>query len=223
MKQSLLSIFATSKSFLVKHKKLTLGALCVALLLPILVLTASLLLIGSYRQYIIPAGDPRHHAAVGIVLGAGITSKGKPYKELQARLDVAAQAVHDGQVDKLILSGDNRFKWYDEPGAMMRYLENVKHIPASKLQPDYAGRDTYDSCKRAAQVFGLKDTIIFSANSHLPRAIFLCRHLGVTAYGVSSGVEAANAWSREPLARIKALLNVYVHGRNTILGPPIRV
>jgi len=82
------------------------------------------------------------HQTVGIVLGRR-RPKRQAYRELQARLDVAAQAVYDGQVDKLILSGDNRFQNYNEPAVMQQYLLTVKHIPASKLQPDYAGRDTY--------------------------------------------------------------------------------
>lgn len=216
------SAYIISKKYIVKHKIAALGVVAVCLFLPISALLVSNMIIQSYQKYVLRPDDS-HHATVGIVLGAGITKEGKPYRELKARLDVAAQALQNGQVDKLILSGDNRFKWYDEPGAMMHYLETVKHIPASKLQPDYAGRDTYDSCKRAAKVFGLSNTIIFSASSHLPRAIFLCRHLGVTAYGISSGVEASNAWSREPLARMKAVLNIYIYGRNTILGPPIKV
>ena len=179
------------------------------------------LVINSYAKYILPANTNKH-ATVGIVLGAGITKKGKPFKELQARLDVAAKALQSGRVDRLILSGDNSIKRYNEPKAMVDYLVNTKHIAANKLQPDYAGRDTYASCARAAKIFGVKQAIIFSAHSHLPRAIFLCRHLGVEAYGISSNLEANNSRRREALASVKAILNIYVKGSPTILGPPIK-
>jgi vancomycin permeability regulator SanA len=177
--------------------------------------------VDSYGKYILPPGSNKH-TTIGLVLGAGITKSGKPFHELQARLDVAAQALHDGRVDKLILSGDNRFKGYNEPATMEKYLVETKHISASKLQPDYAGRSTYESCERASKVFGLHETIIFSARSHLPRAIYLCRHFDITAYGIPSNVEANNSWRHELLARVKAVFNLYIYGERTILGSPIR-
>jgi vancomycin permeability regulator SanA len=190
-------------------------------------------LIGSYamiapnKKFVLDAqslaGGKQAHGNIGIVLGAGVNAKGKPYKELEARLNVAADALDKGYVDKLILSGDNRFVDYNEPEAMKEYLINIKHIDAQKLQPDYAGRSTYESCDRAANVFGLHKAVIFSAGSHLPRAIFLCRHFGIEAYGVSSGVEANNSTRRELLARVKAVYNIYVRGEHTVLGAPILV
>jgi SanA protein len=106
---------------------------------------------------------------------------------------------------------------------MKKYLVNVKHVSPSKLQPDYAGRSTYESCERARRIFGLNQTIIYSARTHLPRAIYLCRHFGITAYGVSSGVEANNGFRRELLADVKAVFNIYVLGPHTVLGSPIHI
>ncbi len=163
------------------------------------------------------------HFKTGLVLGAGVNSKGKPYKELQARLDVAADALQAGKVDTLILSGDNRFAYYDEPTAMRNYLIEVRHLPADKLFADFAGRSTYESCERAIKVFGQNKLVIYSAGSHLPRAIYLCRTFGIEAYGVSSGVEANNSSRRELMARVKALFNVYVRGEKTILGSQIKI
>lgn len=167
--------------------------------------------------------DSRHHERVGIVLGAGITKSGKPFKELQARLDTAAAALERGQIDKVIVSGDNRFESYNEPDAMRNYLISQKHIADQNIQPDYAGRSTYESCERAAKVFGLKKTIIISAPTHLPRAIYLCRHFGIEAYGLSSGVNANNGQRRELQANVKAVFNIYVNGENTVLGTPINI
>lgn len=174
------------------------------------------------KKYVLPASSSKH-VRVGLVLGAGITKQGRPFKELQARLDIAAKELKAGQVDKLILSGDNRFKNYDEPTAMKDYLVNVKRVDVKKLQPDFAGRSTYESCERAAKVFEVKQTIIYSAESHLPRAIYLCRHFGIEAYGVPSSVEANNSTRRELLARVKAVYNVYIQGENAILGPEIKI
>jgi vancomycin permeability regulator SanA len=178
------------------------------------------LLIARDKRFILPANSTMHQH-IGIVLGAGITKQGKPFKELQARLDVAAKGVQSGQVDGLLLSGDNSLKTYDEPKAMMNYLVNTKHIPAAKLQVDDAGRDTYASCERASKIFGLQRTIIYSAPSHLPRAIFLCRHFGIQAYGVSSGVDGNNATRREAEASVKAVLNTTLFPEQSILGSRI--
>lgn len=192
------------------------------LLAPIALLISSSLVISPYSSNITTI-DKAKHTDIGIVLGAGITKSGKPFKELEARLDIAAAAIEAGKVDELILSGDNRFENYDEPTAMIDYLVNTKHIDRDKLHPDYAGRSTYESCERARKVFGLNEAVVFSAGSHLPRAMYLCDHFGVRTVGISSGVEAANAGRREPLARVKALYNVHIKGEPTILGTPISV
>lgn len=159
--------------------------------------------------------------AVGLVLGAGVNPQGKPYKELQARLDVAAEGLQKGWVKKLILSGDNRVSHYNEPIAMKNYLVNEKRIDPAKLAPDYAGRSTYESCERARKIFGQTRLVIFSAGSHLPRAIYLCEHFGIESFGVSSQVEANNSGRREILARVKAVYNIYIRGEKTVLGEQI--
>lgn len=160
---------------------------------------------------------------IGMVLGAGITHEGKPFKELQARLDVGAEALQKGYVDKLLLSGDNRFDDYDEPSAMVNYLVKVKGIDPQKLQADFAGRSTYESCERASKVFQQKRLIIISAESHLPRAIYLCRHFGIESYGLASQLEANNSTRREALARVKAVLNIYIKGEPSVLGDHINL
>jgi len=222
MKQKLNLWIHSARELLGRHRKLIIITSGCAFVLLVTVILVCNILVDADRKYILPASSTKH-VRVGIVLGAGITSKGKPFRELQARLDIAAKELDRGQVDKLILSGDNRFKNYNEPKAMINYLEQVKHINASKLQPDYAGRSTYESCEREIKIFGVNETIIYSAGSHLPRAIYLCRHFGITAYGVSSGVEANNSTRRELLARVKAVFNIYINGEHTVLGPPIKV
>lgn len=222
MKQKLIYVLGSSKKFCLMHKKLFISVCGIGFISVIVLVFICNHIVGAYEKYILHQ-DEKKHIVVGLVLGSGITKDGKPYKELQARLDVAAQAMKNNQVDKLLLSGDNRFEYYDEPEAMKQYLINTWHISARKLQADYAGRSTYESCERAAKIFSVKETIIFSAGSHLPRAIFLCRHFGIQAYGISSQVEANNSSRREVLARVKAVYNVYIYGEGTLLGPTIEL
>jgi vancomycin permeability regulator SanA len=198
-----------------------------AALFPVMAIVVSYLVIAPNGAYILSAQNPRDiqtkQVGVGIVLGSGITKDGKPFRELQSRLDSAADALEYGYVDKLVLSGDNRYAGYNEPKAMRTYLINERGVDPGKLQPDYAGRSTFESCERASKVFGLHKVILFSAESHLPRAIYLCRQFGIETYGIASHAEANNATRREAIARVKALFNVYVNGERTILGAPIKM
>lgn len=181
------------------------------------------LYIYSFSRFIITDGETNNFKVkVGIVFGSGITNDGKPYKELASRLDIAHGALKNGVVEKLILSGDNRFNNYNEPDAMINYLVD-KGVDKNLLQPDYAGRSTYESCERASKIFGIKQAILFSAKSHLPRAIFTCRSFGIESFGIGSNKEANNAFRRELIAKPKAMFNVYIWGEETLLGDPISI
>lgn len=201
------------------HRHLVLVAIIALLAFGLAVVTMSYVVIRSNAKYILPS-DTKEKNDIGLVLGAGISSNGKPYDELKARLDTAATALEKGQVKKLLLSGDNRFVNYNEPEAMKQYLINEKGVDENRLVLDYAGRSTYESCERAAKVFKIKKVVIISAGSHLPRAIYLCRHFGIESYGLASAVEANNSARREPLARVKAVFNANIVGEPTVLGDP---
>jgi len=194
---------------------------CIIILSVVFFVIFSNIYISTFTKYIVTDSIPNYSSEVGLVFGSGITIKGRPYKELEARLDSAAEALKNGVVNKLILSGDNRFENYNEPDAMINYLVDVKNIDRDKLQPDYAGRSTYESCERASKVFQVRKIILFSANSHLPRALFTCRSFGIESYGVGNNVEASNATRREFLAKAKSVFNVYIYGEKSILGDPI--
>ncbi len=187
------------------------------------VLLVGYIYIGSFGRYVHTPSQDIQPSRVGIVFGAGISKDGQPYQQLQARLDTAADALQQGSVRKLLLSGDNRYKHYNEPDAMINYLVKTRHIDPTLLAPDYAGRSTYETCNRAHEVFGVNKAILFTSVSHLPRAIFTCRKFGIESYGISNTIEANNAWRREPLARLKALFNVYVYGERTIKGEQIKL
>ncbi|MFZ6018384.1 MAG: SanA/YdcF family protein, partial [Chloroflexota bacterium] len=60
-------------------------------------------------------------APVAIVFGAGLTRDGQPTPVLRDRVATAVELYFDGKVQKILMSGDNRFVDYNEPGAMKRY------------------------------------------------------------------------------------------------------
>jgi SanA protein len=88
-----------------------------------------------------------------------------------------------GKVEKLLMSGDNRYVEYNEPGAMRRYALELG-VPDEVIVLDYAGRRTYDTCYRARVIFGLKEAILVTQKFHLPRALFTCNLIGVNSIGV---------------------------------------
>jgi vancomycin permeability regulator SanA len=161
---------------------------------------------------------------VGIVFGGGVGDD-SPLPLLRDRLDTAKSLLDGDFIDVLLLSGDNRSLDYNEPAIMYNYLIDLGVDP-NKLQPDYAGRSTYETCERAKKIFNVTKAFLISESTHLPRAVYLCRHFGVEAYGIqsdgaaSSGLKIGQRW-REVLARDKAVFNAYIIGENTVLGEPI--
>jgi vancomycin permeability regulator SanA len=122
-------------------------------------------------------------APVALVLGAQVDPDGSPSPFLAARLDLARRLFVAGKVRALLVSGDHMNWDYDEPDAMRTWL--IDHgVPEQKIVRDYAGFDTYDSCSRAVRIFGVRRAIVVTQTYHLPRAVMLCRRLGLDADGV---------------------------------------
>jgi SanA protein len=162
---------------------------------------------------------------VAIVFGAGLTRQGYPTAILRDRVETAVQLYFAGKVQKLLMSGDNRSDYYDEPGAMRQYALSLG-VPPGAIVLDYAGLRTYDTCYRAKAIFGLNSALLVTQQFHLPRALFTCNALGIQA----SGVEANNRhyfplllliWNiREQLATVGAFVDVYVSKPIPVLGNP---
>ena len=74
---------------------------------------------------------------VAIVFGAGLTRDGQPTVILRDRVETAAKLFFAGKVQKLLMSGDNRFENYNEPGAMRDYAVSLG-VPADANVLDYA-------------------------------------------------------------------------------------
>lgn len=164
------------------------------------------------------------HRQVAVVFGAAIYGNGRLSSVLRDRMDTAVSLYHAGKVDKLLVSGDNRFENYNEPGAMMAYAIS-QGVPEADIQPDYGGRRTYDTCYRAKEVFQAESAILVTQAFHLPRAIFTCRRLGVAAEGVVADKRPyrnANWYAvRETAASLNALWDVIRHQPPPVLGEPI--
>lgn len=160
---------------------------------------------------------------VAIVFGAGLSRDGSPSPILQDRVETAAELYFNGKVEKLLMSGDNRFAYYNEPGAMRDYALNLG-VPDEAIILDYAGRRTYDTCYRAGAIFDLKDVVLVTQSFHLPRALITCNLLGVNAIGVASDQRAHTLnhllyWNlRELPATLTTFWDVLVTHPQPVLG-----
>lgn len=162
---------------------------------------------------------------VAIVFGAGLTRDGSPTIVLRDRVTTAVNLYKSGKVDKLLMSGDNRFIYYNEPGAMMSYAISLG-VPRDDIVLDYAGRRTYDTCYRARHIFGVTEAVLVTQRFHLPRALFTCNSLGIHASGVLADQRtyrksALVAWNvREVPATFMALVDVWLRRPVPVLGKP---
>jgi SanA protein len=163
---------------------------------------------------------------VAIVFGAGIRPDGRLSPMLADRMDTAISLYRAGVVRKLLVSGDNRFVDYDEPGRMYDYAVS-QGVPPEDVIRDYAGRRTYDTCYRAGYIFGVRDAILVTQRFHLPRAIFTCRSLGIDAVGFSADrrMYFSNPYYqfRDAFATLRAWLDVKVLRPLPVLGPAIDI
>ena len=122
-------------------------------------------------------------APVALVLGTKVDTDGNPSPFLAARLEIARRLFDAGKVRAILVSGDNMNADYNEPAAMLGWLVD-RGVPARKVVLDHAGFDTYDSCARAERIFGVRRATVVTQSFHLPRAVALCRGLGIDASGV---------------------------------------
>lgn len=135
-----------------------------------------------HRSMYIPTETPQRQVAV--VFGAAVYN-GRLSPVLRDRVDTAVALYKAGQVERIIVSGDNSSFYYDEPGSMMAYAIERGVDPAD-IVADRAGHRTYDTCYRAGHVFDVDSAILVTQTFHLPRALLTCEGLGIDAVGAAA-------------------------------------
>lgn len=151
--------------------------------------------------------------SIGLVLGTSkSTRSGNPNLHFTTRMDAAAALYRAGKVKHLVLSGDNMTPYYDEPKAMKAELL-IRGVPEYDITLDTAGFRTFDSVVRLKQVFGVNSCTIISERYHVYRAVFISRHYDLDAIGYAAAdvsfLYGIRSRSREILARVKAVLDIY--------------
>ncbi|WP_423823227.1 ElyC/SanA/YdcF family protein [Salinisphaera sp. SPP-AMP-43] len=187
-------------------------------------IAANAWVLGSTRDLIFDdtARMPVYDFAV--VLGTSpYTHTGNPNALFTNRIKAAARLYHRGRVRHILVSGANPSQAYNEPRKMYQALRRHE-VPDAAITLDYAGFRTLDSIVRAERIFDLQAFVIVSQRYHEYRALFLARHEGIEAIGYTWPGEdrrqPLRTEAREYLARIKAVLDLYIlDTRPRFLGP----
>lgn len=177
----------------------------------------------SGRVYTAAADVPAQRVAV--VFGAGVRN-GYPTAMLYDRVASAVDLYRAGKVQKLLMSGDNRFENYNEPAAMRRTALQLG-VADEDIVLDHAGRSTYDTCYRAREIFGVQAAILVTQDFHLDRALMLCDGMGIDAVGFASDRRPYRSiwWNnfREIPATLNAMIELWITRPQPVLGEKITI
>lgn len=124
-------------------------------------------------------------AEVAILLGASVFRNGELTTILGDRTDRAIDLYKGGYVKKILVTGDNSTKYYNEVTPTRNYLLN-HGVPGDDIIVDNEGVDTFQSMSHAKDAFDISSALVVSQKFHLPRAVYIARELGIEAYGVAA-------------------------------------
>ena len=202
------------------------GAGLVALLALVVGVANAVVLAGGRGAKTDPQAVP--HAQAALVLGALVQPDGRPSAMLEDRIRAAAALYRAGRVDRVLASGDHGRPDYDEVNAMRRELVALG-VPDSDVFTDHAGFATLDSVVRARKVFNVHSVVVVTQPFHMPRALWLARRAGLTAYGLEAGAgtsygsKGTASRVREVFARTKAFGDILTGAQPKFLGPRIDI
>ena len=150
-----------------------------------------------------------------LVLGAHVFDGRIPSRELAERLETGRQLYRAGLVRRIIVSGAAH-PGYDEPDAMAAWLE-ARGVAPADLVIDRGGYRTAASMADAVAM-GVQSLLVVSQRYHLPRAIYLANHAGMSAVGVPAHEgdwtlgHAFFEFVRETMARAEIVVEVALRG-----------
>ena len=161
---------------------------------------------------------------VGLLLGTNPTLKnGKPNYYFTYRIRACAKLYKAKKISKILISGDNCTKGYNEPESMKQALMK-QEVPEKDIILDYAGFRTLDSIIRAREVFGQEKFTIISQQFHNERAVYLALANGmdVVAFNAKqingTQTEFKTGYLREGFARIKMFIDIWFGKQPKFLG-----
>jgi len=183
-----------------------------AAILIVLLLASNLWVVWSTRDKVFSDLESLPPNDVAVVLGtSNKLTNGSPNPFFEYRIKTAAALYAIGKIRHLIVSGDNRTKYYNEPLEMKRALVRAG-VPDSVITLDYAGLRTLDTIVRCKEVFGQDNVTIVTQPFHCYRALFISNYYGMNAVAVMAQepMLESNVYFREYFARAKAVLDLYI-------------
>ena len=167
------------------------------------------------------------HYRTALVLGTSpIGRSGGPNLYFLYRIDATVKLYEAGKIDRILVSGDNHKRGYNEPEEMRKALVD-KGIPEEVIFLDYAGFRTLDSMVRAKEVFGQSEYIVVSQKFHNERAVFIAQKKGIRAAGFNAADVRASygliTHVREWGARCKVFIDLLFGKKPHFLGEPIDI
>ncbi len=164
---------------------LILGVLGLGFFIFVLWINLEVTKIGKQYSYNSISNIPHNHCAV--VLGTNkYISAGKVNLYYTYRIQSAVLLYKSKKIDYIIVSGDNKYKSYNEPISMFNDLVEAG-IPKDRIILDYAGFRTLDSVVRCFMVFGQHQFTVISQPFHNHRAVFIGRKRGLEVIAFNAG------------------------------------
>ena len=181
--------------------------------LMLFIISANALVIGKSSSRVISEVSDLKDAKIALVLGTSKSTRfGTENLFFKDRMTAAADLYHSGKVKHIIVSGDNRTKYYNEPQDMMDAL-GILGVPSEGVTLDYAGLRTLDSVVRCREVFNQEDVIIVTQKFHAYRAVFIAGRYDIEAQAYSADFESRpflKLLAREVVARSLTVVDLFL-------------
>ena len=206
-------------------KKIMIIICIVLIVILILLVSINIYIINKTKSKIINVEESSKLEDVDciLILGARVINE-VPSHMLQDRLLKGIEVYKNHASNKIIMSGDNTRKNYDEVNVMKKFAIN-EGVESENIFMDHAGISTYDSIYRAKDIFSANKIIIVTQKYHLYRALYIAEKLGIEAYGVDSEVRKYVGQTkrdiREFLARDKEFIKCIIKPASKYKGEKI--
>jgi SanA protein len=214
------------KDKFIKYRRYLYLLLALAAILLMFVAGINLYVNNSTRDFIFSEASEIPAAYTVLVPGSLVKSDGTLSPIVQDRVDKALELYRLKKAKRFLLSGDHGRELYDEVNSMKNYLLK-KGVPEEDIFLDHAGFDTYNSMKRAGQIFQADSLIVCTQRFHLPRALFIARRSGLHANGFVADMRmypAVKRYSiREYPANVKAFLELLINREPKFGGEEIPI
>jgi SanA protein len=150
---------------------------------------------------------------IELVLGTEpVRPDGSVNQHFLNRTDAAAKVFLAGKATNVLISGNKNNRGFNEVLEMQDRIL-AKGVPESAIKLDFDGNRTFESVRRATEIYHLKKIILITDSFHAPRSIFLCKHFGIDAIAYCPGRDPFGYWPvrysvKEYFARLKAVFDV---------------